>query len=132
MTWRPTRYLLEGELDNTQPGRVTGWLRFAGLPEVVRVDLEGDFLTDIRGTRVVLVGRYRGSMEEARRYMDGFAVQQIGQIGNMTAGRPPTEWTDYPYFEWQSDANERVVLDPEPQQVHVIQPTRAAVESPFS
>ena len=31
MAWRPNRYLLEGELDNTQPGKVTGWMRFAGL-----------------------------------------------------------------------------------------------------
>jgi hypothetical protein len=120
MTWRPTRYLLEGELDNTRPGRVTGWLRFAGLPELVQVDLQGDFLTDIRGTRVVLVGRYRGTPEEARRYMDGFALRQTGQTDHMTAGQAPVEWSDYPYFEWVSEVNERVVLDPEPQQVHVV------------
>ncbi len=28
MAWRPTEYLLEGELDNTTPGKVTGWMQF--------------------------------------------------------------------------------------------------------
>ena len=117
MTWRPSKYLLEGELDNTSPGRVTGWLRFAGMREKVIVKLEGDFRRDICGRKVGLTGSYRGSDAEAEKYMDGFAQRQTGRVGNMTAGFPPQEWTPYPYFEWYSDSNERVVLDPEPHQV---------------
>jgi hypothetical protein len=30
MAWRPSEYLIDGELDNTTPGKVTGWMRFAG------------------------------------------------------------------------------------------------------
>ena len=31
MAWRPSEYLIDGELDNTNPGKVTGWMRFAGM-----------------------------------------------------------------------------------------------------
>ena len=56
MAWRPTQHLLEGELDNTQPGKVTGWMRFAGLKEKVTFDLKGDFHRDIRGAKIHFVG----------------------------------------------------------------------------
>jgi ABC-type sugar transport system ATPase subunit len=51
MAWRPNEYLIEGELDNTQLGKVTGWMRFAGMNGKVTFDLEGNFHRDIRGTR---------------------------------------------------------------------------------
>ena len=130
MTWRPNRYLLEGELDNTSPGHVTGWLRFAGMREKVVVALAGDFRSDIRGMKVGLAGRYSGANREAEKYMDGFALRQTGRVGNMTAGLPPAEWTPYPYFEWYSDTNERVVLDPEPHQLHVVVPSDVASARP--
>ena len=60
MTWRPTKYLLEGELDNTKPGKVTGWMKFAGMKNRVTFDLDGDFCRDIRGAIVVLAGKYEG------------------------------------------------------------------------
>ena len=37
MAWRPTEYLIEGELDNTNPGKVRGWMRFAGMKEIINV-----------------------------------------------------------------------------------------------
>ena len=52
MAWRPTQYLIEGELDNTQPGKVTGWMRFAGLKQLVTFDLSGNFHRDIRGAKI--------------------------------------------------------------------------------
>jgi len=39
MAWRPNEYVIEGELDNTQLGRVTGWIQFAGLKDKVTFDL---------------------------------------------------------------------------------------------
>jgi len=39
MAWRPTQYLCEGELDNTNPNKVTGWMKFAGMKEKVVFDL---------------------------------------------------------------------------------------------
>lgn len=56
MAWRPTEHLIEGELDNTTPGKVTGWMRFAGMNERVLFDLTGDFHRDIRGARIRLAG----------------------------------------------------------------------------
>ena len=50
MAWRPTEYLVKGELDNTVPGKVTGWMKFAGKGKKVIFDLKGDFHRDIRGT----------------------------------------------------------------------------------
>jgi len=41
MAWRPTQYLIRGELDNTHLGKVTGWMEFTGMKEKVTFDLEG-------------------------------------------------------------------------------------------
>ena len=122
MAWRPTQHLLEGELDNTIPGKVTGWMRFAGMNDNVTFDLKGDFHRDIRGAKIHLVGDGRLDHPDAVGYMEGFALRQHGTAGHMTAGLPPREWTDYPYFEWHGDKNDRVVLTPEPHQVRVERP----------
>ena len=52
MAWRPTDYLLEGELSNETPGKVTGWMLFAGIKNKVTFDLEGNFHRDIRGAKI--------------------------------------------------------------------------------
>jgi len=39
MAWRPNEYLIEAELDNSVPEKVTGWMRFAGIKEKVVFDL---------------------------------------------------------------------------------------------
>ena len=39
MAWRPTRYVKEGQLDNSISGKVTGWIEFAGMKEKVTFDL---------------------------------------------------------------------------------------------
>ncbi len=52
MAFRPTSNLLEGILDNTTPGRVTGWIDFyrEGKPPLhCTLDLDSDFHDDIRG-----------------------------------------------------------------------------------
>ena len=55
MAWRPMRFLIEGVLDNTVRGKVTGWMRFVGLQGKVTFDLDGNFHRDIRGAdRLVL------------------------------------------------------------------------------
>ena len=53
MAWRPNEQFIEGVLDNTVPGKVTGWMRFAGMKEKVVFDLEGNFHRDIRGAKVI-------------------------------------------------------------------------------
>lgn len=134
MAWRPTAYLMEGQLDNTKPGKVTGWIKFAGLSENVVFDLEGDFHRDIRGTTIRFVGD-GGSMDKtkAASYISGISLKQIGKVGDITAGHEPQDYVDYPYIEWYSDSNGRVVLELSPEQITVIgKPVDASTAKPLS
>jgi hypothetical protein len=99
MVWKPPKYLLAGALDNTVAGKVTGWIKFAGVKGTVTFDLEGDFHSDIRGAKVRLRNLYGGENAPKDTYMDGFALHQQGKIGDMTAGLPPAPYGPLPYFE---------------------------------
>lgn len=122
MAWRPSAYFMEGELDNTKLGRVTGWMQFAGLNEKVVFDLEGNFHRDIRGAKIYFQGDAfeNDPPQDAQRYLKGFAIRQTGKVGDITAGLPPCDYVDYPYIEWYGNENGRVVLELEPIQVEVI------------
>lgn len=127
MAWRPAQCLIRGELNNTRPGKVTGWLDFAGMNERVVLELDGDFHRDIRGTRIQLKGPgIQGAV--ARAYMNGFEKYQHGLVGDMTAGLEPRDYVDYPYFEWYAE-NDRVVLELVADQVRVIGRPIPAIES---
>jgi hypothetical protein len=133
MAWRPTQYLIEGELDNTHPGKVTGWMMFAGKNEKVTFDLQGDFHRDIRGAKIHFSNDAEVNIDEAQGYMDGLASHQTGNVGDITAGLPPKDYVNYPYIEWYSNENGRVVIELEPVQVEVIgTPIRALESDPVS
>ncbi len=135
MAWRIAAYLIEGELDNTHPGRVTGWMEFAGLKDKVTFDLKGDFHRDIRGAKIHLTGDARepNSPPDANGYMEGFAPTQTGKVGDITAGLPPIDYVNYPYIEWYSEENGRVVVELEPSQVKVVgMPIPACESDPIS
>jgi hypothetical protein len=129
MAWRPTEYLIEGELDNTTPGKVTGWMKFAGLKDKVTFDLKGNFHRDIRGAKIRLRGDGDEADLEAASYMDGFASHQTGEVGDMTAGGPPVDYVNTPYYEWFGDENGRVVLELDRAQVQIIGRPIPACES---
>ena len=132
MAWRPTQYLIEGELDNTNPGKVTGWMKFAGKKEKVTFDLEGNFHRDIRGAKIHFSNEADADSDEAQGYMDGLASHQTGKTGDITAGLPPKDYVDYPYIEWYSDENGRVVIELEPDQVELlVQPIPACESDPI-
>jgi hypothetical protein len=57
---------------------------------------------------------------DAVAYMQGFSLEQNGKAGDITAGLPPVDYVDYPYIEWYSEENGRVVIEPEREQVEVI------------
>jgi hypothetical protein len=61
--------------------------------------------------------------------MDGLASHQTGKTGDITAGLPPKDYVDYPYIEWYSDENGRVVIELEPIQVEVVGTPIPALES---
>jgi hypothetical protein len=120
------------KLDNSVLGKVTGWLRFVGLKEVVKLDLVGDFHRDIRGTKV----RRRNpnpsdqGRDGDRPYLESFSPVQTGEVGDMTAGLPPADYVcGYVYLEWYSEQNGRVVLELDQDQIEVIGKPIPAVES---
>ena len=133
MAWRLNQYLLEGELDNTTPGKVTGWMRFAGMKEKVVFDLQGNFHRDIRGAKIHVTGDGQMDDPEAHSYMASFSPRQTGEVGDITAGLPPADYTSYPYIEWYGQENGRVVIELEPDQVKVIgRPIPACESDPIS
>lgn len=98
MAWRPYENLIDGDLDNRTPGKVTGWIRFfrnGKVPLRVTFDLEGDFHEDIRGAVIRLSNpnpsdRYL----DGGTYMEGFSPMQLGTAGDITAGLPLGPWTE--------------------------------------
>jgi len=133
MAWRPHENLIGAELNNTVPGRVTGWLVFVGIDKPVKLDLVGDFHRDIRGTKVRLRNPHPTQDADRAKYLEGFSPIQTGEVGDMTAGLPPQDYVAYPYFEWYSEANGRVVLELDPEQVEVIgKPIPACESDPVS
>lgn len=133
MAWRPTECLLEGELDNTTPNRVTGWMRFAGMKERVVFDLKGNFHRDIRGAKIRFSGNGCKNDPKAASYMHGMSAEQNGEVGDITAGLPPADYTLYPYIEAFTEENGRIVLELAPDQIEVIgQPIPACESDPIS
>jgi hypothetical protein len=135
MAWRLTHCLIEGELDNTVLETVTGWMQFAGMKERVQLNLEGDFHRDIRGVKIHFTGdAYEGDIpEDAQKEMEGFSAIQTGAVGDITAGKEPRDYVDYPYIEWYSEASGRVVIELEHSQVEIIgTPIPAAESFPIS
>jgi len=101
MAWRPHENLIEGELSNRVPGKVTGWMRFfrrRRQPLRVIFDLAGDFHEDIRGSDIVLKNYAPTdkniSLERDGTYMEGFDPVQRGTVGDMTAGFSLGPWTE--------------------------------------
>jgi hypothetical protein len=82
----------------------------------VILDLAGDFHRDIRGTRIYLCG---GASLKGASYMRGFSPRQTGKAGDMTAGYPPCDFKYGPYFEWYSEQNGRVLLQPKLHQLRI-------------
>lgn len=131
MAWRPIEYVIEGELDNTMLGKVTGWIQFAGIQDKIVLELAGDFHRDIRGAKLHFYGDASDGAvpEDSLRYFEGFSLTQTGNTGDITAGKEPRDYVDYPYIEWYSDQNGRVVLELDPSQIEVIGTPIPAAES---
>jgi hypothetical protein len=120
MAFRPTRYVMKGELDNTQSGRVTGWIQFAGMKVRVVLNLRGNFHRDIQGAKIRITGNARWEDLAAMARMQGFSRCQNGKVGNITAGLPPADFGACPFIEWYSEENGRVVIEPDRDHMEVI------------
>jgi hypothetical protein len=125
MAWRPYENLIEGILDNTQPGKVTGWITFFRLgkePLRVTLDLDGDCHRDLQGRKFRIFNPEPSERLDRQSYVDGLDQVQKGQAGDITAGDPPADYVGYPYIEWYSDANGRVVLELDRSQLEILTP----------
>ena len=131
MAWRPTDNLIEGILDNTVQGKVTGWMKFAGMNENVKFYLEGNFHRDIRGAKIRLRGEGEiVNSQQASAYMQDFSTVQKGKVGDMTAGLPPADYiSGSGYYEWYSEDNGRCVIELEQAQTEILTPPIPAMES---
>ena len=131
MAFRPIQYLIEGELDNTNPRKVIGWMKFVGIKDKVTFNLEGNFHRDIRGAKIHFTGdAYEDQQDvDPGSYLEGFAQHQTGKAGDITAGLPPHDYGCTPYVEIFSEQNGRIVLELEPAQIEVIGTPIPAIES---
>ena len=134
MAWRPTHLLIEGELDNTILGKITGWMRFAGKKEKIIFDLKGDFHRDIRGAKIYFLGDAREEEPGAKEYIKNFSTKQTGNAGDISAGLFPYDYIKgLCYIEWYSKENGRVVIELEQDQLQIIgQPIEAGKCKPIS
>ena len=121
-TWRHGRLLKAGELDNTVPGKVTGWMEFTGLPGRVVFDLTGNFheigceVSDAKGAKIILTGE---GAKDPDYPIGGFSLEQTGKIGTISLSQ------QRPRITWFSDINGRVVL--EPTSIEVVRPSNDRV-----
>lgn len=126
MAWRIDEAAVRGEIDNTVEGRTTGRIWLVGLDEPITLDLEGDCLRDLAGTRLTFVNPT--PQPQPRQDIEPLTHLQTGTVGDMTASRrfrvpkldvvdldPANddhfEWRNFLYLEWFSAANGRVVLE---------------------
>src|SRR5437773_11066272 len=100
MAFRPYENLIDGELDNRIPGKVTGFVRFfrqGKKPLKVTLDLQGDFHEDIRGKVIRLKNPTpsdrNDELDREGMYMEGISVKQRGSVGDITAGLSLGLWT---------------------------------------
>ncbi|MEF8788403.1 MAG: hypothetical protein V5A84_04985 [Planctomycetota bacterium] len=115
MAWRIHRNLIDGEMDNTTPGRVTGTLRFVGKGGSVTLDLEGDFSGCLKGERLRLknpdAGEHNEALSRRDSYMRGFDRHQEGEVEAIEPIDPSGgEDACWLHAAWYSD-NGRVVLE---------------------
>lgn len=129
MAWRIQDYVIRGEIDNRQKGRVIGRVWIEGYADPVGLELVGNAHPDLAGCLL----KFSNSAEPVRmRPEDGIDREQTGSVGDLTASRkvrvfdvpvadaykmckrgekPPEHMANSLYLEWFSDANGRVVIE---------------------
>jgi hypothetical protein len=131
MAWRISDSVVDGELDNTVKGRVTGWIRLSGRPEPLALDLEGDCHPDLAGWRFRIVRLDPVPTWAEPVDLSGIFTEQVGHTGDITADQvlrhydcpvgellariragepPPTQYRKALYLEWFSQRDGRVVI----------------------
>lgn len=128
MAWRIADNVVRGEIDNRVEGRVFGKIWLLGNADPVVLDLHGNCLRDVAGSKI----EFTVSSKEKARELDGFSNIQKGAVGDITASRRvktldmpieeayakkkqgiaiPAKTANCLYIEWFSQANGRVVIE---------------------
>jgi len=121
MIWRLAEFLIEGELDNSIPNSVTGWMKFIGKKGIITFDLRGNFYKDIQGRKIKFVNEPWGDRKLARNYLGTFQRYQTGKAGHISAGMPPIVHTTSPHFEFHSNQNGHIVIEFAPSGIWAVQ-----------
>ncbi len=127
MAWRLAQSIRKGELDNRQRGWVFGRLWLVGRDEPVELNLRGNCLRDLAGSRIFFKNPNPELGDDT-----GLGPVQEGQVGDITASRrvkvfecsledarqlmesgerAPAKLANCLYLEWFSDADGRVVIE---------------------
>ncbi len=139
MAWRIDEQLIRGEIDNRTRGRVTGQLWFIGRAEPMVLELEGNAWRDVAG-HVLRFTNPAPKPPEREGGLDGFAAEQRGVVGDITASRKvkvpdcsmeelmayieagkkfPWHWGNSLHLEWHSERNGRVVVESASYQIEI-------------
>jgi hypothetical protein len=131
MAWRLQDLVVEGEIDNTTKGIVTGWIQFSDRPDRVRLFLLGDCHPDLAGWRFKIKRRREVPSWAEPADSTPLAAEQSGHAGDITADQtirdsdcpveellarmragepPPHIMRKALYLEWYSSRNGRVVI----------------------
>lgn len=130
MAWRIADSVTKGEIDNRTRDRVTGKIWLYGQDEPIVLELTGNPHRDLAGQYLRFVNPHPKPRPE--HLQEGFATEQTGVVGDMTAARKvkildipdgafeqyyknkipmPYHWGNCLYLEWHSTRNGRVVIE---------------------
>ena len=111
MTLRLGGLVVCGELDNTHPYSVSGWVKLRGQDHPLTLNLTGDAGPGLAGKRIRFEAADRPAREEfvSEEMSETLAWQQVGPTGLMSIG-PDRFGREAISLEWHSQ-NGRVLLD---------------------
>ncbi|WP_417731626.1 hypothetical protein, partial [Rosistilla oblonga] len=85
MAWRPSDWVLEGELDNRTLDWTVGWIRLRDREEPLQLKLLGNCHPDLAGWKFQIVRTDPIPDWVGEPNYDGIATDQSGTIGDVTA-----------------------------------------------
>ena len=110
MTLRLGDLVVSGEIDNTRPYSVCGWVKLRGQDHPLTLNLTGDAGAGLKGLRVRFEAAGRNARQEfvSEEMSERLAWQQVGPTGLMSIG-PDRFGREAISLEWHSQ-NGRVLL----------------------
>ncbi|MGI8604692.1 MAG: hypothetical protein ACR2OZ_17105 [Verrucomicrobiales bacterium] len=145
MAFRIDKALVRGEISNEERGFVTGRVWLAGRKEPLLLNLQGNCLRDLAGSRLT----FHNPQAEVEPHLETLAAEQTGLVGDMAASRKvkvptvtdaelydlverhetvPFRLANCLYLEWYSEENGRVLIETVRCQLEVSSPAWTMTE----